>query len=73
MVSECHAHDLWVIYGCGNVKMISEDFIEMGIDRYNPMAAKADPDCVDLRRQYTAWKTVCVWQLQLALTNAKTE
>ena len=51
MVRECHAHDLPVIYhGCGNVKLIFEDFIEMGIDSYNPLEAKADwtaSNCAD--------------------------
>ena len=53
MIHECHAHDLPVIYhGCGNVNLIFEDFIEMGVDSYNPLEAKADMDCVDLRRRY---------------------
>jgi len=60
MVRECHAHDLPVIYhGCGNVTLIFEDFIEMGIDSYNPMEAKADLDCVDLRQQYGHRFGVC--------------
>jgi uroporphyrinogen-III decarboxylase len=60
MVRECHAHDLPVIYhGCGNVKLIFEDFIEIGIDSYNPMEAKADLDCVALRRQYGHQFGVC--------------
>jgi hypothetical protein len=41
------------------VKLIFEDFIEMGIDSYNPMEAKADLDCVDLRRQYGHQFGVC--------------
>ena len=53
MVDVCHAHGLPVIYhGCGNVKRIFEDFIEIGIDAYNPLEAKAGLDAVDLRRQY---------------------
>jgi len=53
MIDHCHAHGLPVIYhGCGNVKMIFEDFIEMGLDAYNPLEAKAGMDCVELRRQY---------------------
>ncbi len=53
MVSICHAAGLPVIYhGCGNVKRVLEDFIETGIDAYNPLEAKAGFDVVDLRLQY---------------------
>jgi len=49
----CHEAGLPVIYhGCGNVKRIFEDFIEIGIDAYNPLEAKAGLDVVDLRKQY---------------------
>ena len=41
IVDVCHAHGLPVIYhGCGNVKRIFEDFIEVGVDAYNPLEAK---------------------------------
>jgi hypothetical protein len=60
MVRECHAHNLPVIYhGCGNVALIFEDFIEMGVDSYNPLEAKAGLDCVELRRQYGHRFGVC--------------
>jgi uroporphyrinogen-III decarboxylase len=53
MVDVCHENGLPVIYhGCGNVKRIFEDFIELGIDAYNPLESKAGLDVVDLRRQY---------------------
>ena len=53
IVDVCHAHGLPVIYhGCGNVKRIFEDFIEVGVDAYNPLEAKAGLDAVDLRRKY---------------------
>ncbi len=53
IVDVCHEHGLPVIYhGCGNVKRIFEDFIEIGIDAYNPLEAKAGLDVVDLRRKY---------------------
>ena len=53
MVETCHAAGLPVIYhGCGNVKRIFEDYIEVGIDAYNPLEAKAGMDVVDLRRKY---------------------
>ena len=53
LVDEAHANGLPVIYhGCGNVNRIFEDFIEIGIDAYNPLEAKAGLDVVDLRRRY---------------------
>ena len=53
MVNICHAAGLPVVYhGCGNVRRVLEDFIETGIDAYNPLEAKAGLDVIDLRRQY---------------------
>jgi len=53
MVEYCHARGLPVIYhGCGNVKAIFEDYIEIGVDAYNPLEVKAGMDVVELRRQY---------------------
>jgi len=53
LIEECHAHDLPVIYhGCGNSSSIYEDFIEIGIDAYNPLEAKAGLDVVELRRRF---------------------
>ncbi len=53
LVEECHAHGLPVIYhGCGNVRQIFGDFVEIGVDAYNPLEAKAGLDVVDLRRQF---------------------
>ncbi len=53
MIDLCHAYDLPVIYhGCGNVKRILEDYIEIGVDAYNPLEAKAGLDVVELRREY---------------------
>ena len=53
IIDVCHAHGIPVIYhGCGNVKRIFEDFIEVGVDAYNPLEAKAGLDVVDLRKQY---------------------
>ncbi|MEI6175813.1 MAG: uroporphyrinogen decarboxylase family protein [Verrucomicrobiota bacterium] len=48
-----HANNLPVIYhGCGNVHTIFKDYIDIGIDAYNPLEVKAGMDCVELRRQY---------------------
>ncbi len=53
MVDTCHENDLPVIYhGCGNVRRVFEDFIEIGVDAYNPLEAKAGLDVVELRRRY---------------------
>jgi hypothetical protein len=53
MVDECHAHGLPVIYhGCGNVNRIFEDFIDAGVDAYNPLEFKAGMDAIDLRRRF---------------------
>ena len=53
IVDLCHQYGLPVIYhGCGNVEEIFEDFIEIGVDAYNPLEAKAGLDVVDLRKRY---------------------
>jgi uroporphyrinogen-III decarboxylase len=51
MIDLCHAKGLPVIYhGCGNVRAILPDMIEIGLDAYNPLEAKAGLDVVQLRR-----------------------
>lgn len=53
MTEAAHAAGLPVIYhGCGNVRAIFEDFIEAGIDAYDPLEAKAGLDAVELRREF---------------------
>ena len=53
MAAAAHAAGLPVIYhGCGNVKAIFLDYIEMSIDAYNPLEVKAGMDVVALRQQY---------------------
>ena len=53
LIEECHSQGLPVIYhGCGNVARIFEDFIELGVDAYNPLEAKAGLDVIDLRRRF---------------------
>ena len=53
MTDYAHQNGLPVIYhGCGNVKAILPDYMEIGIDGYNPLEAKAGLDAVALRRQY---------------------
>lgn len=53
IIDLCHHRGLPVIYhGCGHVQAILPDYIEMGLDAYNPLEAKAGLDVVELRRQY---------------------
>ena len=48
-----HAHGLLVIYhGCGDARDIFDDLVELGLDGYNPLEAKAGLDAVELKRQY---------------------
>ncbi len=49
----CHDSGLPVIYhGCGDATAIFDDFIDMDLDAYNPLEAKAGLDAVELRREY---------------------
>ena len=41
-------------HGCGNANAIFEDMIEIGLDGYNPLEAKADLDVVTLRDKWVA-------------------
>lgn len=60
VAAEAHARGLPVIYhGCGCVHKLLEDYIEIGIDAYNPLEAKADMDAVALRRQYGHRLGIC--------------
>jgi uroporphyrinogen-III decarboxylase len=60
IVSYAHENGLPVIYhGCGNVKAIFQDFIEMGVDGYNPLEAKAGLDVLELRRDYAHRIALC--------------
>jgi hypothetical protein len=53
IVEHCHAKGLDVIYhGCGNVNAIFADYVEVGIDAYNPLEVKAGMDAVELRRRF---------------------
>ncbi len=52
IIDLCHQHGLPVIYhGCGAVQPILRDYIEIGLDAYNPLEAKAGLDVVELRRE----------------------
>lgn len=53
MVDYCHEKGLMVVYhGCGNVNAIFNDYIECGIDFYNPLEVKADMDVNRLRQEF---------------------
>ena len=53
MAEAAHAVGQPVIYhGCCNVKAIFADYIDMKIEAYNPLEAKAGMDVVELRTQY---------------------
>ncbi len=53
IINVCHKNDLPAIYhGCGDARAIYGDFIEMGLDSYNPLEAKADLDVIDIRKEY---------------------
>jgi len=53
LIELCHRYGLPVIYhGCGNVRKIFEDFIELGLEAYNPLEAKTGLDVVELRRTF---------------------
>jgi len=49
----CREQGLMSIYhGCGDAREIFDDLVEMGLDGYNPLEAKAGLDVVELKRQY---------------------
>ena len=55
-----HSKGLMVIYhGCGDIRKILNDFIEIGIDAMNPLEAKANLDAVKLRKQYGHKLGIC--------------
>lgn len=48
-----HAAGLKTVYhGCGNCSVVYDDMIEVGVDAYNPLEAKAGLDVVELKRSY---------------------
>ncbi len=53
LIELCHSHDLPVVYhGCGNARDIFDDMVEIGLDAYNPVEAKAGLDVVALKKTY---------------------
>jgi uroporphyrinogen decarboxylase len=71
MIRVCHEARLPVIYhGCGDSRAILGDFVEMGLDAYNPLEAKAGMDVVDLRRRHVHRLGFCGNMDVLAWANA---
>lgn len=53
LIDISHEAGLPTIYhGCGNAREIFSDFIEMGLDAFNPLESKAGLDVVDLRKEF---------------------
>jgi uroporphyrinogen decarboxylase len=53
LIDLCHRNGLMVIYhGCGNATAVFEDMIEIGLDAYHPLEAKAGLDVVELKKTY---------------------
>ena len=70
LIDICHAHGLMVIYhGCGNATPIFDDLVEIGLDGYNPLEAKADLDVVQLKQQY-AGKLAFVGNIDVRILEA---
>lgn len=45
-----------IYHGCGNASAVFEDLVEIGVDAYNPLEAKAGLDVVELKRRFgTRW------------------
>ena len=53
LIRAIHDAGLLAIYhGCGNCRVLYDDFVEMGLDGYNPLEAKAGLDVVELKGEY---------------------
>ena len=54
IIEVCRKAGLMTIYhGCGNAKPIYNDFIEIGLEGYNPVECKAHLDVVELKKEYS--------------------
>jgi uroporphyrinogen-III decarboxylase len=53
LIDLCREHDLMTIYhGCGDAREIFDDLVQIGLDGYNPLEAKAGLDVVELKKRY---------------------
>ncbi|MBN2329495.1 MAG: hypothetical protein JXR73_20305 [Candidatus Omnitrophica bacterium] len=53
LIDLCRSHNLMTIYhGCGNAAALFDDLVELHLDAYNPLEAKAGLDVVKLKETY---------------------
>jgi uroporphyrinogen-III decarboxylase len=53
LIDICHENNLMIIYhGCGNATPIYDDFVEIGLDAYNPLEVKSGLDVVEIKKKY---------------------
>ncbi len=53
LINLCRENNLMTVYhGCGDAQEIFDDAVEMGINGYNPLEAKAGLDVVKLKKRY---------------------
>ena len=53
IIAACHDAGLMTIYhGCGNATQIYDDYIEIGLDGYNPLEVKSKLDVVQLKERF---------------------
>lgn len=53
IIDVCKKAGLMVVYhGCGDATKIYEDFVEIGLEGYNPLEVKAHLDAVELKKTY---------------------
>lgn len=53
LIDICHENNLMVVYhGCGNATPIYDDFVEIGLDAYNPLEVKSGLDVVEIKKKY---------------------
>ena len=53
LIDLCHEHGLMTVYhGCGDARAILDDMVELGLNAYNPLEAKAGLDVVELKSRY---------------------
>ncbi len=53
LIDVCRRHGLLTVYhGCGKASAIFDDLLELGLNAYNPLEAKAGLDVVALKKRY---------------------
>jgi uroporphyrinogen-III decarboxylase len=60
LIDLCHQNSLMAIYhSCGDARPLYGDFVQMSLDGYNPLEAKADLDVVKLKKEYKSDLAFC--------------